>query len=176
LRYERYIVVSVVISKTCHTFHITNNTMSYASQRYQQHVLCITTLTTIYFSYHNSVLLSMLWYLRHIVVSTVICMAYCCHGLDTSDLLLSVFNNMSYVSQHWQQYVLRITTLTTICLMCHNSRKHMSYASQRYQQNVLCIITLTTIDTYDILLSVLWYVWHIVVMVVIRKIYCCKCC
>jgi hypothetical protein len=152
--------------------------------------------------------LSLLWYVRHIGVSVVISKIYCCQCCDTYDILLSVLwyvwhidNNMSYVSQDWQQYVWGITTMTIICFTYHNTSKNMSYASQRYQQYVLCITTLTTIcfsqhnsdnnmsyvsqhyqkyvlcittlRTICLMLSMLWHLRHIVVSAVIRMTYCC---
>jgi hypothetical protein len=147
----------------------------------------------------------MLWHLRHIVVSAVIRMTYCCHRCDTSDIVLSMLWYVRHIvvsvvkrktcccqlSQHWQQYVLCDTTLTTICLTSNNNGNNMSYVSQHWQQYIFRIATLTRIilsvvarktyychgcDTSDILLSVLWYVIHIVVSVVIRKSYCCQWC
>jgi hypothetical protein len=108
---------------------------------------------------------SVLWYVRNIVVSVVIskitlitiCLTY--HNTD---------NNMSDVSQPWQQYVIRIIALTTICHAYHITDNNISYLSQHWQQYVLHI------TTQEILLSVLRYARHIVVSFVIRKIYCCQ--
>jgi hypothetical protein len=92
----------------------------------------------------------MLWYVRHIVVS-----------VDDS--------NMSYVSQHWQQYVLGVTTLTTICLTSKKTGNNMSCVSQHWQQyKTYCWYCC---DAKDIFLSKLWCVRHIVVSDVICKIY-----
>jgi hypothetical protein len=126
---------------------------------------------------------SVLWYVRHIVVSVVISKKYCCQWCDTHDILLSVLwyvCNMSYISQHWHQYVLRITTVKTICLTYHNTDTNMSYVSQHLQQYILRITSLTTIclahNKIDKLLSVLWYIRHIVDIVVMRKRYRCQYC
>jgi hypothetical protein len=87
------------------------------------------------------ILLSWLWYVRHIVISVINNMAYLMyHNTD---------NNMSCLSQHWQQYVIRITTLITIDLTYLNHDNNMPYV---------------------------WYVKHIVVSFVIRKTYCCQFC
>jgi hypothetical protein len=173
----RHIVVSDVIRKIycckccatiCHTFHITNNSMSYASQRYQQHVLCITTLTTIYFSYHNSdnnmSYVSQDWkhYFLYDTTLTTLCLAchnannnmsyvsqhwwyifdivvirkkYCCRCWDTQDILLSV---LWYVRHIVVRVVIRKNmSLTTICLTYHNTDNNMSDVSQRWQQYVI---------------------------------------
>jgi hypothetical protein len=157
---------------------------AYVSQHWQQYFLRITTLTTICLMYHNTInnmsyiseiLVSVLWYVRHIVVSVVISKTYCCQCCDTYDILLSVL---------W--HLICITTLTTICLTYQNIDNNASYVSQKWQPNVLRATTLTTVkrmtycchgcDTSDIFLSVLWYVRHIVVNIVIPKRYCCQCC
>jgi hypothetical protein len=67
-------------------------------------------------------------------------------------------------NKNWQQYVFRITTVTTTCLTYHNTINNMSYISKTY-----CC-------QYDILLSELWCIWHIVVSLVARKTYCCLRC
>ena len=54
-------------------------------------------------------------------------------------------NNMYYVLQHWQHYVLRITTLTKICLMCHKTDNNMSYVAQHWQPYLMPVTKLTTI-------------------------------
>jgi hypothetical protein len=123
-RYQQNVLCITTLTAICLTYQNIDNNASYVSQNWQQNVLRATTLTTISLTYHNTdnnmshisqhwqqyvqccdtydVLLSMLWFLRHIVVSAVRRMAYCCHGLDTSDLLLSVLwyvdNNMSCAS------------------------------------------------------------------------------
>jgi FlaA1/EpsC-like NDP-sugar epimerase len=141
------------LSTTCLMYHNTDNNIFFVSQQWQQHVLCITTMTTICLACHNAInnmSYVVLWYVRHIVVNIVIPKRYCCQYCDTYDVLLS------YVSQQWQQYVLRATTLLTICLTYHNTDNNMSDVSQPWQKYV--------------------YVWHIVVMVVIRQTYCYQCC
>jgi hypothetical protein len=75
---------------------------------------------------------------------------------------------MPYVLQHWNQYRIRNTTLTIICLTYHNTDNNMSYASQHWQQYILRITTLSTLC--------ITYERHIVVNVVIRKPYCCWSC
>jgi acyl carrier protein phosphodiesterase len=135
--WQQYVIRITTLTKICLMCHNTNNTMSCVPQRKQQVM-------------RKSTLLSMLWYVRYIVVSVVIRKMHCCQCSDTKDKLLYHDNNMSYVSQHFQKYVIRITTLTTICLTYHNTDNNMSYISQHWHQYVLRIT--------------------------IRKIYCCQCC
>jgi hypothetical protein len=139
-------------------------------QDWQHYVLRITTLTTIFVTYHyidnnmsyvsqhyqqyvlcittlTTKYSSWLWYVRHIVVSFVIRKPYCCHGCDTYDILLSI---LWYVRHIVVNVMMRktyccLTTLTTICFTHHSTDNDISYASQQYQQYVLCITTLTTI-------------------------------
>jgi hypothetical protein len=164
--------------------------MPYASKCYQQNVLCITTLTTICVSYHNSDNNMSI----HIVVSVVIRKSYCCQWCDTYDILLSVLWYVWHIVVmvvirkiyccKCQHYVLRITTLTTICLMCHKTDNNMSYVRQHWQPYLIPGTTLTTIcltyhntdNNMSYVSSVLWYVRHIVVNVVKRKTCCCQCC
>jgi hypothetical protein len=125
-------------------------------------------------------LLSVLWYIRYIFDIVVIRKKYCCQCWDTQEILLSVLwyntdNNLSYVSEHWQQCVLPTTT----CITCQNTNNNITYVSQQYQQYVLCITTLTTIclthHNTDRNMSYVSQHWNIVVSLVIRKIYCCQC-
>jgi hypothetical protein len=106
---------------------------------------------------------SVLWHVRYIVVSV----------------------------GNWKQYVLRITTLTTICLRCHNIDNNMGYVSQSWQQYVLrirhvrhIVVSVVTrkrnivvsVVRHKTVLSVLWHVGHIAFSVVIGKKYCCRSC
>jgi hypothetical protein len=121
-----HIVVGVVAHKT----YCCN--MSYVSQNWQQYVLHITSLKTSCLTHHNidnnDILLSVLWCVRCIVVNVLIRKTNCCQCCDNktycwyccdTKVCLTYNNtdcNMSYVSKHWHQYVLRITTMTKICL------------------------------------------------------------
>jgi hypothetical protein len=149
--WHQYVLRITTVTTICLTYHSIYNNMSYVSQQWQQYVFRMRYGT-------QDIVLLVLCHIRNSVVSLVIRKTCCCHCCDTKNILLSICltyhnsdNNMSYVSQHWQQYILHITTQTTIYLTYHN-------------------------NTHDILLSVLWYVWHIVVMVVIRQTYCYQCC
>jgi hypothetical protein len=131
--------MSITICLTCHK---TDNNMSYVSQHWQVH-LCLldkASQTRIIVSYNICVslylgdILYSYWYIISVFVLhanfiftlTKISLTY--HNTD---------NNMSYVSEHWQQYVLHITYLTTICLRYHNTDNNMSYGSQHWQQYIL---------------------------------------
>jgi hypothetical protein len=141
--------------------------MSDVSQPWQQYVIRFTAVTTICHTFHITccdaygILLSWFRYVSPIVISVMIRNTYCCLRCGTQDIVL-----MSYVSQQWQQYVIRFTSLTTLCLTHHNAINNMSYVSQQWQKYVLHIT----------LLSVLWYARCIVVNVLIRKTNCCQCC
>jgi hypothetical protein len=126
--YQHYVLRITTLRTICLMCHNTNNTMSCVSQR------CGT----------QDIVLLVLCHIRNSVVSLVIRKTCCCHCCDTKNILLSVFvvmhktfcsichtdNNMSYLSQHWQQYVLHITTLTPIFLTYHNIDK--TYCCQCY--------------------------------------------
>jgi hypothetical protein len=136
-----------------------------------------------------------LWYVWHSVVMVVIRQTYCYIVISVvmrKTYCNNIENNMSYISQHWQQYTLRIATLARIILTYHNTINNMSYVSQHWQQHVLRFTTFTTIcltyhnsdnnmsyvsqHTQEILLSVLCQVWDMVVGVALRRTYCCQFC
>jgi transposase-like protein len=112
LWYVRHIVVNVMMRKT---------NMSDVSQPWQQYVIRFTAVTTICHTFH----ITNVW---HIAVSVVIRKTYCCQCCDTYDILLSVLWYVRYnASQHWQQYILRITTLTAMCFTHHSTDNDISY-------------------------------------------------
>jgi hypothetical protein len=144
--------------------------MSCISHYWQQYVLRIITLTTICLTYHNTN--------NNISYVSVIRKTYCCQFCDTLDILLILLwyvrdivvstvmrKSKSYVSQHYQQYVLHITLLTTICLTHHNIDARHSVVSVVVYKTHCC----QCCDAYDILVKVMWHVRHIVVSVVIHK-------
>jgi hypothetical protein len=154
-------------------YHKTDNNMSYVAQHWQPYLMPIgfsvvkRMACCCQYCDTQEILLSVLWQAWDMVVSVALRRTYCCQFCDD--------NNMSYVLQHWQRYILRITTLSTLCITYHNTMNNMFYVSQHWQQYALRITTLIPIClTYQ--LSVLWYIRHIVDIVVIRKRYRCQYC